>query len=170
MQNYESKIKDNGLLFREMQKFRWYIPASFACLMIFPVSFLCLTSFVCSLSLIMLKILIGIIAIFVFLFCVVRLETEVYQAGLCVRFFPAHIRYKKIAAEDIAEHYVITYDSLGYGKIWPGAMRYSSYDKTWAYIIRGNKGVQLVLKNGKKLLIGSQKPEKLVNALDSICK
>ena len=107
-------------------------------------------------------------AIFVFLFCTVRLETEVYQDGLYVRFFPTHIRYKKIAAEDIAERNVRTYDSLGYSKIWPGAMRYSSDDKTWAYIIRGNKGVQLVLKNGKKLLIGSQRPDELVNALNII--
>jgi len=168
MQNYESNIKDNGLLFREVQRYRWYIPVSFVCLMIFPASFLCLASFVCGLSLIMLKILIGIMVIFIFLFCVARLETEVYQDGLYVRFFPTHIRYKKIAAEDIAEHCVRTYDSLGYGKIWPGVMRYSSDDKTWAYITRGNKGVQLVLKNGKKLLIGSQKPEELSNALNPI--
>jgi hypothetical protein len=32
----------------------------------------------------------------------------------------------------------------------------------------GNKGVQLVLKNGKKILIGSQRAEELKKAIRSI--
>ncbi|MHC4338483.1 MAG: hypothetical protein ACYSTG_11155 [Planctomycetota bacterium] len=39
-----------------------------------------------------------------------------------------------------------------------------------AYNMSGNKGVQLVFKNGKKLLIGSQKPDELAQAINSIMK
>ena len=37
-----------------------------------------------------------------------------------------------------------------------------------AYNVSGNKAVQLVLKNGKRLLIGSQRPDKLVEAIGSV--
>ena len=37
-----------------------------------------------------------------------------------------------------------------------------------AYNVSGNKGVQLVFKNGKQLLIGSQKAEALEEAIRSI--
>lgn len=36
-----------------------------------------------------------------------------------------------------------------------------------AYIVTGNTGVQLELKNGKKILIGSQQAEKLTSAISS---
>jgi glucan phosphoethanolaminetransferase (alkaline phosphatase superfamily) len=168
--------EENNSIFYEMQKFKWYIPVLSLCFSIIPISFACLASFVCGLSFILLKILIGVSAILVFLFCIARLETRVYPDGLYVRFFPTHIRFKKIAAENIAEYYVRTYSSFGYGnpgfgpgRIWPG-VRYSLDDKTWAYIARGDKGVQIVFKDGQKLLIGSQKPQELVAAINSIVK
>jgi len=39
-----------------------------------------------------------------------------------------------------------------------------------AYNMSGNQGVQLVFKNGKKLLIGSQKADELAEAIRSIMK
>jgi hypothetical protein len=39
-----------------------------------------------------------------------------------------------------------------------------------AYNISGNKGLQLELTNNKKLLIGTQKPEELSEALNKIGK
>ena len=37
-----------------------------------------------------------------------------------------------------------------------------------AYNIKGDEGLQLVFKNGKRLLIGSQKSQELAQAVDSI--
>jgi TATA-box binding protein (TBP) (component of TFIID and TFIIIB) len=34
----------------------------------------------------------------------------------------------------------------------------------------GNQGVQLIMKSGKKLLIGSQRPDELASAIDSIVR
>jgi len=39
-----------------------------------------------------------------------------------------------------------------------------------AYNMKGNQGAQLVFKNGKRLLIGSQKPDELAEAINSIMK
>ena len=97
-----------------------------------------------------------------------KLETEVRSDGLYVRFFPSHINFKKIAFEDISEYYAREYSPiLEYGG-W--GIRFNMFGAGKAYNARGNKGVQLVLKNGKKLLVGSQKPQELVVAIDSIIK
>lgn len=98
------------------------------------------------------------------LFLVVRLETEVRSDGLYVRLFPFHIRYKKFTTEDLSECCARTYRPiLEYGG-W--GIRYGKNGK--AYNVSGNQGVQLVLKTGKPLLIGSQKPDELAEAINSI--
>lgn len=102
------------------------------------------------------------------LFLIIKLETEVRSDGLYVRFYPIHIRYKKFTADNLQQYYTRRYRPiLEYGG-W--GIRYSFTKKGKAYNISGNKGVQLVLKNGKKLLIGSQRPDELVAAIDQMLK
>jgi hypothetical protein len=98
------------------------------------------------------------------LFWNLRLETEVRADGLYVRFFPFHLRYKKFTPQELSEHYARQYRPLlEYGG-W--GIKYGR--KGWAYNVSGNMGVQLVFKNGKKLLIGSQKAQELAEAMNSI--
>ena len=100
------------------------------------------------------------------LFSVVKLETEVRSDGLYVRFFPIHIHFKKFTAEDLSEYYARTYRPiLEYGG-W--GIRFGKGGR--AYNISGNKGAQLVLKSGKRLLIGSQRPDELAEAIGSVMK
>ena len=102
------------------------------------------------------------------LFFILKLETEVRSDGLYVRFYPMHIRFRKFTREDLAEYYCRTYKPiLEYGG-W--GIRCSFTGKGKAYNVSGNKGVQLVLTNGKKLLIGSQKPDELAAAIDQMPK
>jgi hypothetical protein len=101
------------------------------------------------------------------LFCFLRLETEVRPDGLYVRYFPFHFRFKKFGADDLSNYYARTYRPiLEYGG-W--GIRYS-FGKGKAYNVRGNEGMQLVFKNGKRLLIGSQRAEELEEAIRSITK
>ncbi len=101
------------------------------------------------------------------LFFIVKLETKVCSEGLYVRMFPLHIRFIKFSAEDLTHYYSRIYRPiLEYGG-W--GIRYG-LGSGKAYNLRGNKGVQLILKSGKKLLIGSQKPDELVKAIDSLMK
>ena len=100
------------------------------------------------------------------LFLTLKLETEVRSDGLYVRFFPFHIHYKEFTAEDLTECCPRTYRPiLEYGG-W--GIRFGKKGK--AYNVKGNKGVQLILKNQKRLLIGSQKPDELARAIGSFMK
>ncbi len=101
------------------------------------------------------------------LFCVLKLETEVRPDGLYVRYFPFHIHFKKFGADDLSEYYARTYRPIWEYGGW--GIRYS-FGKGKAYNVSGNKGVQLVFKSGKRLLIGSQRAEELEEAIRSINK
>ena len=98
------------------------------------------------------------------LFGALKLETEVRQDGLYIRYFPFHMHFKRFAAEDLSEYYARQYRPIleycGWGiKCGRGGR---------AYNVSGNEGVQLVFKNGKRLLIGSQRAEELEEAIRSI--
>jgi hypothetical protein len=104
---------------------------------------------------------IAIAALFLFL----KLETYVSRDGIYVRYFPFHIRFKRFAPEDLSEYYARQYKPLWEYGGW--GIRYSLRNGK-AYNTSGNQGIQLVFKDGKKLLIGSQKPEQLEAAIREI--
>lgn len=90
-----------------------------------------------------------------------RLQTRLDTTGLYLRFFPFHWSYKKIDFDSIATVYARIYRPLGEFGGW--GIRWGSGGK--AYNVSGNRGVQLLLKNGKKILIGSQRPDELAATL-----
>ncbi len=169
-------VEENDLIFREEQRFPLWLRLSLVFSMVFVVvlSGFALRDAVSKqgtdelLPIILLTVVSMIIlpmAVAV-LFLIMKLETEVRSDGLYVRFFPIHLRYKKFTAEDLGEYYARTYRPiLEYGG-W--GIRYSLSKRGKAYNVSGNKSVQLVLKNGKRLLIGSQKPDELAEAIGSI--
>ena len=104
-----------------------------------------------------LGILFGIgLAIF---FYSAKLITEVREDGLYIRFFP--VTHQKIAFEGIMECEARTYSPIKEFGGW--GIRYGRGGK--AYNVSGNRGVQLELSNGKRLLIGSQRAEELARAI-----
>ena len=105
---------------------------------------------------------------FTVLFFILKLETEVRTDGLYVRFYPMHIRFRKFTGENLAEFYARAYKPIREYGGW--GIRCSFTGKGKAYNVSGNKGVQLVFTNGKKLLIGSQIPDELVAAIEKMLK
>ncbi|MHC4759296.1 MAG: DUF6141 family protein [Planctomycetota bacterium] len=100
------------------------------------------------------------------LFLILKLETIVRLDGLYVRLFPLHLRFKKFTFNNISQYYARTYKPIiEYGG-W--GIRYGFGESGKAYNIKGNKGLQLVFTNVKRLLIGSQKSEKLVKAMNTM--
>jgi hypothetical protein len=92
-----------------------------------------------------------------------NLTIEIRSDGLYFRFFPFHLSFHRIAAEEIKWFEACTYGPIrDYGG-W--GIRYGRKGK--AYNVSGNRGVQLELSKGKHLLVGSQKPEELVEALNT---
>ena len=96
------------------------------------------------------------------LFLLLKLETEVRSDGLYIRFFPFHIHFIKFSPDDLSEFYTRQYKPI---REYGGWGIRCSFGKGKAYNVSGNKGVQLVLQNGKKLLIGSQKAQELETAI-----
>jgi hypothetical protein len=91
-----------------------------------------------------------------------KLITEVRGDGIYIRFFPFHLSFHKIAFKDLKRYEVRTYRPLlEYGG-W--GIRYGLKGK--AYNVSGNRGVQLELSNGKRVLIGSQRPEQFLQAIE----
>ena len=92
-----------------------------------------------------------------------KMTTVVDAAGVHVRYFP--FLRKTFAPADIAAAVARTYDPMEYGgwgvRGFPG--RYG-----WAYIVRGNRGVELEFRNGNRLMLGSQRPEDLARAITEV--
>jgi len=102
----------------------------------------------------------GIVA----LFLMAKLETRIDRRGVSYRFFPVHRKWREIEWEMISRAYVRQYKPIsefgGYG------IRFG-IKGIRAYNVSGNRGLQLELKDGKKLLIGTRKPEELAKHLPS---
>jgi hypothetical protein len=93
---------------------------------------------------------------------VMNLTTKVRNDGIYVRFYPIHFSFRRIALENIVKYEVLTYSPIREYGGW--GIRYGTKGK--AYNVSGNRGVQLQFSDGNRLLIGSQKPEQLVEALN----
>jgi len=101
----------------------------------------------------------------IFLF---KLSTRIDEKGIHYKFFPFHLKFKTVVWNDIENAYVRTYDAIseygGWG-IRGGALWYKAKGK--AINISGNIGIQLELKDGKKLLIGTNKKEQAQDVLST---
>lgn len=95
------------------------------------------------------------------LFYFSKLTTEVRLDGIYFRFFPFHLSFHNIAFRDLKSYRVVSYDPIGDYLGW--GIRYSHKGK--AYIISGDRGVQVELVNGKKILFGSQRPVEFEKAI-----
>lgn len=95
------------------------------------------------------------IGLYAFLFFLYKLKltTIINQYGIYIRFFP-FVR-KRIEWNQIEKAEIITYKFLGG---W-GIRLFTRYGT--AYNVKGNKGLHLILKNDKQLLIGTQRDDKL---------
>jgi hypothetical protein len=89
-----------------------------------------------------------------------RMTVQVDPKFIRIRFFP--LWKKTIALNDVSAFEARTYGPLlEYGG-W--GIRYG-LGNGWAYNVRGNRGVQLELADGKRILIGSQRAEELARAI-----
>ena len=95
-------------------------------------------------------------------FCSLKLVTELRDDHVYLRYLPIYTRrvpYKDIKSV-CARQYRPIAEYGGWGIRW-------SPTNGMAYNVSGNMGVQLELTNGKKLLIGSQRPDELERAIKS---
>jgi hypothetical protein len=92
---------------------------------------------------------IGLIYIF-------RLRTTIDERGIHYRFLPFHKTTKTISWKDLEDCEVRKYSPLSEYGGWGYKLHFGG---NGALNVKGNMGIQLKLKSGKQLLIGTQKPE-----------
>jgi hypothetical protein len=100
------------------------------------------------------------------LFYFLKLKTKVEENGIYVRFIPFHLKEIFISWDQLDECYIRTYSPLGEYGGW--GIKYGLGGAGKVYNVSGNQGLQLVFKDGARLLIGTQKPEELQEVIKKI--
>ena len=100
---------------------------------------------------------------FIFFF---KLKTRIDEKGIHYQFSPFHLKMKLIKWEVIKKVQVRTYDPISeYGGWGLKGGSFWNKEKGKCVNISGDIGIQVEFKNGKKLLIGTQKKEKAKHVL-----
>ena len=107
-------------------------------------------------------VLAGVIFVAIALLLVMRLHTEIDADGIRLRFFPLASRTVKWSEVKRAE--VVNYGFVGG---W-GIRFWTSYGTV--YNTRGDKGLAVELKNGRKFLIGTRREGEMAEAVAEIKK
>ena len=139
-------------LFREVQRFRqpwlWALLGGIALLMLVlgPITWGGL-------------VVVGAVAGFLYS---LRLETEVRADGIYFKMWPLHQSFRRVQWSEIDRYEPREYRPIrefgGWGIRWaPGKI---------AYNVCGNQGIWIERTDGRSVLVGSQFPEKFVNAID----
>jgi hypothetical protein len=105
-------------------------------------------------------VVVGVVLPSIFLFG--GLTTEVRSNGIYVRFAPFHLRWRGWEFDEIEGVELRRYSPLREYGGW--GIRVGQ--RGWAYNVRGNMGVQLTLRTGERMLIGTQDPSGLLAAID----
>jgi len=108
----------------------------------------------------------ALISLLSLLFLTFRLDTIVKKDGIYVRFSPFHLKFKHYGWESLTKSYVRQYSAIGEYGGW--GLRFGLFGKGRAFNVSGDKGLQLQFNDGKKLLIGTNKPIELTETLSKI--
>ncbi len=107
------------------------------------------------------------VSILIFLlFFFIKLETKIDALGIRVRLFPFHLQFKYFPWKNIEKAYIREYSPVTEYGGW--GLRSGMFGRGKAYTISGYLGLQLVFKDQKKLLIGTQRSGEIKNFLREI--
>ena len=92
-----------------------------------------------------------------------RLETRIDKEGITAYFKPFSFTKKYFSWSDIKECYIRKYSPVREFGGW--GLR--GLGQNWkAYNVYGNKGIQIVTRDGRRFLIGTQRPEAAQQIID----
>lgn len=148
-------------IFKEEQRFTqtWLIVLVLVSLMV-PIGII-LGSYIKNpdqFSALELLMIIGIILLSSAIIFVFKLSTRIDEVGIHYKFSPIHFKFRTVKWLEIESAHIRTYDAIGEYGGWGlkgGALWSKSKGK--AINVSGDIGIQLQLKNGKKLLVGTLK-------------
>jgi|SRR5690606_38888570 hypothetical protein len=149
------------VLFRECQRFRqWWLWALLVLVTaLFIVEVILADGSTArgdgALGVVGLSIALAMTILFVLLFAVSKLETEIRADGIYVRFFPFHLKFKTYLWRHLHSVTVRKYSPLAEY----GGRGLRGFGKNRAFNISGDMGIQLITTRGARLLIGTRQPE-----------
>ena len=94
------------------------------------------------------------------------MTTEISEQGVLVRVRPFHRKDRSYEWSEIESCHVRKYSPLGEYGGW--GIRFGSRGR--AFNVSGNMGLQLVFHDGKRLLIGTRKPDEIRETLIELGK
>ncbi|WP_456376325.1 hypothetical protein [Lutibacter sp.] len=107
-----------------------------------------------------------LVLLVILLFANLKLKTRIDENGISYKFYPFHKSYKIISWNTISNSYIRNYDAISEYGGW--GIKFSFRKKKGkSFTTKGNIGLQIELKNGSKILIGTQKKEELQRVLNT---
>ncbi|UOQ99064.1 hypothetical protein MUN81_06115 [Hymenobacter sp. 5317J-9] len=93
-----------------------------------------------------------------------RLDTRIDKAGAHYRLFPLQWQWRTQSWPNVARAYVRSYDPLSEYGGW--GLKGTSRNR--AYNMAGHQGLQLELTDGRRLLLGTQRPAEVAQVLQEL--
>jgi len=106
----------------------------------------------------------GLTLLIAFLFFSLKLETVITRDGIDVKFFPFYLKFRHYSWPEIQKLYVRKYNPI----MEYGGWGIRGFGRNRALNVSGNMGLQLELKEGNRLLIGTRKAEELGDVLKQL--
>ncbi|WP_316747347.1 DUF6141 family protein [Pedobacter gandavensis] len=100
------------------------------------------------------------------LFFILRLETQINDKGIYVRFYPFHLSFRYYPWESINKVKVRKYSPLMEFGGW--GIRLGLLTRARAFNVSGDQGLQLEFNDYQRLLIGTHKPDELKQVLHTL--
>lgn len=147
---------DTDPVYREVQRFRqrwlWALlgGVTLPMLVLGPISWIGL-------------VIVGVVAAFLYS---LRLETEVRADGIYLKMWPIHRSFRRISWSEIDQYEPRTYRPLREFGGW--GIRLAR--KKVAYTVSGNQGVWIQRANERSILVGSQRVEEFITAINEVYK
>jgi hypothetical protein len=155
--------------FTEKQRFtQWWLWALLIAALVIPLSATLIQSRAADSGITGTDIAIGSLfpSLILLFFLIMHLRTRIDESGIRYRFVPIHGKEQHIKWDEIEKVYTRTYSPL---KEYGGWGIRTGFGKTGkAYNISGNKGIQVELKDGKRVLLGTCKPSEVDNVLKAL--
>jgi hypothetical protein len=117
---------------------------------------------------ILLIVLLVLFVLTFLLFAKMKLFVRVNEQGLWYRYTPFIVKERLIAKDDIEEYELRKYSPIREYGGW--GIRYAWTKGGKVYNVKGNIGMQLYLKDGKKILFGTQQGEAFLEAMKKMNK
>lgn len=114
----------------------------------------------------------GVLVLVVIVFInMIKLKTEINEQGISYQFYPLHMTQRTVLWRDLSDCKIRKYEPIsefgGWGLRGFGRKKILGFNrKGMALNIKGNIGIQLEFKDGGKLLIGTQEPDKVRLTID----